>query len=193
MANIKRIRVVWSGSAVTGNGVSTHYCSTSDTGLAAGLKAFYTAMAGIFTTSLSWTVPVTGDLVDDVTGHLAGSWTETAGTGGTVAGTNAGQWAQGVGARIKWITGGIHAGRRVVGSTFMVPLIINAYEGSGEITSAYLSSMSSAASGLITAVPSLRILSAPTVYHGTPIDGTSSTVLAALVPDEVSWLRGRRL
>lgn len=192
MTVIKRLRVSWSGSAVTGPGLSTFYCSTADTTLASGAKAFFTAGVGIAPTALSWIIPVTGDLIEDSDGSLAGVWTETAGTGGTVTGTNAGTWAQGVGARIKWLTGGTHAGRRVVGSTFIVPIVVNGYEGSNMITAAYLSTLSSMASAYLSATPTLRILSKPTTYHGSPIVGKSSQIVTHLEPDQVSWLRGRR-
>lgn len=192
MTTIKRIRVVWSGTPVTGGGISTFYCLPSDTALAASCKSAFTAAVGIFPSALSWTIPVTGDLIDDTTGALAGVWTETAGTGGTVVGTNAGTWSQGVGARVKWLTSGTFAGRRVVGSTFMVPLVINGFEGAGAITSAYLTTLNTFGSTLLSGVPTLRILSKPTVYNGTPLNGTSSQVVSPLVPDLVSWLRGRR-
>lgn len=190
MTQIQRARVVWNGTPVTGGGISNFYCATTGDPLITGLKGFFNDLVNVFPSGLTWTVPDGGDLVEDTTGQLAGTWDEGAGAGGTVTATNSGTWVQGVGARVVWNTGGMTNGRRVRGSTFLVPLVINGYEGAGAITSAYLTAMSNAAQGLLDMVPTLRVLSPPLTPGGST--GKSSVITTFTVPDRVSWLRSRR-
>jgi hypothetical protein len=192
VTQIQRLRVAWSSSNVVGPGLSTFYCSTAGDNLSAGVKAFFTGLASTIAGGTTITIPNFGELIEDTTGDLAGSWSSSPADGGTVTATGSGSFASGVGLRVVWNTSGIHAGRKVRGSTFVVPISSSAFEGAAFIVEAVRANVLTAANGLITAVPSLRILSLPTVHSGVAVPGQSSTVTAALVPDKVSWLRSRR-
>lgn len=95
--------------------------------------------------------------------------------------------------RVKWFTGGIVHGRMVQGSTFIVPLMTTAYETDGTLTSAVTSNASTAANTLISATDTV-IWSRPFPGStGNPARaGSSHAVIAATIPDKVSWLRTRR-
>lgn len=98
-------------------------------------------------------------------------------------------FALGVGARVVWNTSGIFGGRRVRGSTFIVPLTIGSYEGAGQITAGVIATMQGAANTLAGFGPDgMFIWSRP--QPGTP--GEAQTVTGAIAPDRVSWLRSRR-
>lgn len=190
MANIKRVRVTWSGSAVTGPGVSTFYFTAGATGFPADLQTFFQAIKTGMTTGVTISVPNTGDTIDETTGALSGVWTDSG--GGTTTGTNNLLFVAGTGIRVKWVTGGIHNGRRVVGSTFLCPLVGAAFDTDGTPTATTVSNFSTAASALVSAVtPDMVVWSRPT--PAAPNSGESNAVLAAVVPDATSWLRSRRL
>lgn len=187
MTQLCRLRVAWGGSQITGGGLSTFYFATSGSGTAASVKAFFTAIAGRVPAGVTWTVPTSGDLIEDTTGALAGAWSEPSG-GGVVTSTGAVNYAAGVGCRVSWQTTGIHNGRRVKGSTFIVPLVSAVYATDGTIDSVVLSEIQTAATNLVTAQPAMKVLSKAKV--GSP--GASSTILSATAVDKVSWLRSRR-
>jgi len=187
MAAIVRVRCVWSGAAVTGGGLSTFYFANAASGFVADLTTFWNAVKGWLPTVATVTVPNNGDLIDDVTGELAGSWSEGSTT--AVGGTGAGQYAQGVGARIVWQTSGVTNGRRVRGSTFIAPVLAGQFEGASGITSGMQSSLDSAADALVTAQSGdFLIWTRPRPG----VAGKSNVVTGASVPDAVSWLRSRR-
>ena len=191
MANIERVVVTWTGN-VTGDGISVFYVAAGTTTAPAALSAFFGTLAGWMPTGMSWTIPSTGEIIDDATGTLTGVWAHA---GGSTVNSSGGTQnrAQGVGMRIKWFTGGIVHGRMVQGSTFVVPLMTSAYESDGTLTSAVTGNASTAANTLISATDTV-IWSRPFAGSGTnpARAGSSHTVIAATVPDKVSWLRTRR-
>src|SRR4029453_3534249 len=86
--------------------------------------------------------------------HHYGWWNW--GVGG--AGTHV---VQGAGGRVVWNTNGIFKGRRVRGSTFMVPLVADYWEGANAISSVATGNWATAAAALIAAVPTLAVWSRP--------------------------------
>lgn len=183
MANIQRILVVWAGT--TGlPGVSVHYGTTGGTANA-DLKTFFTSVAGVFPLGLQWTIPGNGDEVDENSGTLSGTWTNSGG-GGVVAASGAAQHAAGVGAYVNWNTGSIINGRRLKGRTFLAPLMNSAYDSSGTIVTGNLTTLQNAANTLVTA-GQIRVWHRPGAGVGVSIVPSSATV-----PDQVTSLRSRR-
>lgn len=186
MANIERVRVTWTGSPVTGPGLSTFYFK-SGTASPGALVTFFTAVAPYISAGVTFTVPGFGDVLDESNGGLTGTW--AAAGGGTVPSSGNAEHAQGVGARIQWRTGGIVARRRVVGSTFLVPVHRLMYDTDGTLAAGMVAAMAVAGANLIAATsPNLVIWSRP---KGTRL-GTSHPVVASSFVDQVSWLRSRR-
>lgn len=185
---MKQYRVSWTGSPVTGPGVSTFYESpSSGVGGADELVNFFIAIAGVVPAGVQWNIPSSGDLIESTNGHLAGSWSDP-GTGGTVGSSGGTGFVNGVGARVVWQTNGIYHNQRVRGSTFIVPMATNSFEGAGNLTAAAIATLQGAADALVSAFPTMGIFSNP--RGGT--DGEFNPVVSALVKDQVSWLRSRR-
>jgi len=190
MAQLSRIPVEWSGTAATGGGLSVFYstASTPTTYLTA-LRGFFFSIAGLFPTDLTLTFPGGGDVFEATTGELVGDWTSTAPA--VVTGTQAGAYAKGVGCRLVWRTAGITRGRRVRGSTFMVPIAANQYDTNGTLQGSVVSSLEGAGATLIAAdSASMRIWTRPSASGAS--DGADHEITSAVSPDSVSWLRSRR-
>lgn len=186
MYTMSRLRVAWSGSNTTGAGLSTFYFAGS-TADPAAVYAFFNAVKGAFAPNITWTIPGVGDTMDSETGDLLGSW--AAAGGGVVNSSGAGSFTRGAGARVVWSTAGIFRGRRVKGSTFLTGLYGGVYDSNGQIGSATVGSVLTAANALLAATtPDLGIWSRPRL--GTA--GEFNSITGASVPSEVSWLRSRR-
>jgi hypothetical protein len=191
MPFLQRIRVTWSGQ--TGlPGVSTFYAPETDTTAIAALVTFFGNIDFGFPSSTSWDVPTTGDLIDEASGDLGGTWVQTGGA--IVPGTGgAANYAAGVGMRVRWLTSGIVNKRRLVGSTFLTGLTTLCYGSDGTIDASTISQFRSHVNTL-TASSDLRIYSPK--FAGTATiperDGSSSGVVIGVIPDKVTALRSRR-
>lgn len=185
---MQRLRVEWSGDNTVGPGLTTFmYDEDASFPNAAAVVTFFDAIKAFFPPGTTWTIPNNGDVINELDGTLVGSW--SSGAGGVVNSTGTGAFAAGVGARVVWRTSGIVAGRRVRGSTFLVPLVASAYDTTGTITVANLTSMRAAAAALLGASGSpLMVWSRPAPGR----NGTKTEVQSSDVPDKVSWLRSRR-
>jgi hypothetical protein len=151
------------------------------------LVTFFNAIKTQFPSPLTWTIPPGGDTLDDATGAINGVWS---GAGaGIVSATVGSPWAAGTGAWAAWRTGTIVGRRRLIGRTFLCPLLVNAYDSTGTIGSANLAVLSPAVSALATA-GKLVIWHRPTV--ASPSSGSSSLIISGTVPDQVTSLRSRR-
>lgn len=187
MANLARVRVVWTGSPVIGGGVSTFYVSEAATGFVADLRAFFETCKNVISTGTLIDVESSGDLIDVATGALSGSWSDTGAA--QVVALGSGAYVAGTGARVSWATSGIRNGRRVRGTTFLAPLIGAAFDADGTPAASVITTISGAANTLRAALPGeLQIYSRPS--GGLP--GQASTVIDSSVPNQASWLRSRR-
>lgn len=183
-----RMRVTLSGSAVVGASVLTLYSNATGSGLPAATKTWLDASKANFPSSLVFTIPNGGDLINEATGALTGSWSD--GGGGTVTGTGVGGFAIGVGARVKWTTSGITAGRRVRGTTFLVPLMGGSFETDGRLRAATITSLDTPLQAFLTGMAGhLTIWSRPVPGRA----GTHHDVTAAVIPNNPSTLRSRRV
>ena len=187
MADIHRLRVAWSGNAVVGPGLTTFYVDPSFSAVPAAVVTFLQDIDNYIPTGVTWTVPSGGDILDDATGDLIGAWTGTGGS--SVNSIGSGDYAQGVGARIRYSTNGIVAGRRVRGATFVVPLLASLYSGAGILDSTVVTGLQTAANVLLgTAAGDLLVWSRPAPGRA----GSSHSITSAVVPNQISWLRSRR-
>jgi len=188
MATIERLRVLWTGAPITGPAVSTFFFTSGSSGMTTALRSFFVSIASVLPTSVQVQVTAAGDTLNDTNGALAGVWTDT--TVSSVSGTDGTGPIDGVGARVKWLTSGVFGGRRVIGSTFLVPLGRGAMTSNGQPDGTTQSTIQAAANALVTATAGHFVIwSRP---HSGGSDGISSPVLAAQASGEVSWLRSRR-
>ena len=186
MTSINRYVVPWGGVTAL-PGASVFY-STGGTDATADITAFFAAIKGLFPAALQWSVLNSGDVLDDTSGLITGTWT---GTGGAVTtSTGSGSYAAGVGAYVNWTTGAVVGRRRLKGRTFLCPLVASSgYDTGGTIVTAALSTIGTAATTLAGS-GKMRIWHRPP--KGTFSGGTSALVVAGTVPDQVTSLRTRR-
>lgn len=185
---IQRLRCTWSGTAVEGPGLTTFYAEADGTlAIQVGASGFFDAVKSLIPSGTSIQIPGGGDLIDELTGQLLGTW--GSGTTTTINGGGAGSFASGVGMRVVWETGTVRAGRRVRGSTFVVPLMGVAYESNGTLTNSAVAAGQAAVTAMLAQVPTqMRIWSRPRPG----LIGAAIPVASGRVPDQVSWLRTRR-
>lgn len=186
MAIIQRVVCEWSGGAGLPGYSIFHGVGTS-VDVVTDLVTFFTAIADRIPFGVSVKVPSSGDSIEAATGVLAGSWSGA--SGATVAGAGGATWAAGVGALVIWNTPNIRNGRRVRGRTFLAPLDDGGFDGSGTLTTAYISDIEAAATALAGG-GNLVVWSRPTAPGAS--DGDSSEVTSARVPDRITSLRTRR-
>lgn len=187
MANIARLQVELTGSGVVGPSVMTLYEDAAVAGLPAAVVSFLNSIKANFPDNLTWTVPGGGDTFDVGTGTLNGTWSD--GGGGTVTGTDGGAFQLGSGFRIKWATAGIVNGRRVKGTTFMVPAASAVFSTDGRITAASQASLNAALATYVAAVAGKQVI------WSRPIPGRAGTmhpITTATIPSLPTALRSRR-
>lgn len=193
MTTLNRLVIGWQGPQIQGAAVTVLHYSHSDNAAppVAAVRAAFAAQRMWFPTGVTWTFPSAGDVIDDTTGHLAGSWSSP--DGGTETAGGPAQAAGGVGACIGWTTGGIVNGtkgpRRLRGRTFLVPLCAGNYDADGTFKPDQMLSLQSLANALQAAGP-LAVWHRPTTKGGS--DGTSAGVISNRVRDKVAFLSSRR-
>ena len=186
MATIRRYRVLWGGIGGT-PGYSLFYANAAGA-LASDLVTFFNAIKSQCPGPLQWDVPISGDTLDDATGTINGGWTDVG--GGVVTATGSGSYAAGTGVFIRWATGAIVNGRRLVGRTFICPINGGGYDSNGTAGGTTLSTIGGAATTLA-AAGKLVVWHRPAPGGGG--GGSSSLVTAGTVPDQVTSLRSRRV
>ena len=182
-----RLRVPWTGPSIAGPGLSTFYALDTSPGFPAAVRALLASFASYVPAGVSIQVPNSGDVLDPATGALTGVWTDGS-TPAVINTSGPANYAAGVGCQWRWRTSGIVAGRRVVGSTFIVPLSSAEYDSSGTIDSVAVTALNAAAATYVTNAPYAVIWSRP---KGARV-GSSHLITSGFLPDRVSWLRSRR-
>jgi len=187
MPDIKRAYINFTGPAFVGPSTSVFYFLDTFTGLQAALVDLYESFQNWMPTGSGAGIYGSGDVLDAATGELSGSWSEGADVGIGFSGDA--HFAAGVGGRIVWGTEGFASGRRVRGSTFLVPLIASAYDTDGTLTSGAREGIQDGVDTFATAVTGSHVIwTRPKNGSG----GGVSTVISSTVSDSVSWLRSRR-
>jgi hypothetical protein len=193
MAQYARILTVWTGGP-GGPGLTVmnvRYTVGAITASLAAVRAFWQSFLTDFPSAYSCQVQGSADIHESDTGVLSGVISGTIPAGTSFSG--AGNYAAGVGSQVKWITSGIHAGHRVQGRTFLVPLVSTRYDTDGTLVSSHLSTVNAAATTLISSLASagtpLTIVSKPT--DEAPA-GDISDVTSGVTVDRVATLRTRR-
>lgn len=127
-----RVRTVWSG--IEGPPGFTVMYFSQITGVPVAVASFWTAMLSKIPRTVTLTVEGTGDIIDETTGLITGSWVEAAPA--PMVGTGDSEFAGPAGASIRWETGQIVAGHRVRGKTFVVPIPASSFGANGRINAA---------------------------------------------------------
>lgn len=184
MTTLNRYRVIWTGGP-GGTGVSTFFSNESSITALADIRAFFNTIAGLWPSAMTFSFPESGDQIESTTGTLVGAWTQPA-AAPVVGGNPGAAFAAGVGGRVRWGTGAIVNGRRLVGTTYLTDVTVGTFDNNGTLAPAWISQVKAAADTLV-ATDSLVIWSRPR-------DGVSGfgSVESASIPDRVTSLRSRR-
>lgn len=139
-------------------------------------------------TAVKLTIETAVEVIDQTTNQLETIFTVPSGV--QLAGTLAGGFSSATGACITWETGEVKNGRRVRGRTFLVPLGGSCYDTDGTLTSATLTDLQNAASGLSAGGFTFGVLSRPSGPGAS--DGSFHTVSSGRVNDKTAILTSRR-
>lgn len=158
------------------------------------VRAFWDSQKANLPDELRLTVSSTIDVYDRVTGDLTASY--VAGTAPlVVAGTSAGGYAGGAGLKVTWNTGQIRNGRRVRGSTFIVPIAATSFTATGTVAPTTMAQVNLSATNLIAA---LNAASTPLAVWSRPFNGVNARVgfatevVQGVCSSKSAILRGRR-
>lgn len=195
MPTLNRAKVTWT-NFTGGPGLSTFYFGSSVVDMTA-LRTFFSAIAGNIPSAVTINVPSGGDQISDVTGQITGIWSGPAQAPLNMTG-GVGNYSGTSGLVVDWLSSAVVNGRRPIGKTFIVPTNQTAYDTNGSIATAVISSVTTAAMALLAAYAGeLKVFSRPfTPPAGSTKPariGSSSTAVAARVPDLAVVLRSRRI
>lgn len=198
MAEVSRVTCLWSGFAGAPGYTKFSFMPLADDTArnAAGtaLKAFWDSVATYLPNGVTVAVQPMVDNLDIVSGDLMGSSSMTSVPSATVSATAAAAYAGGSGVVITWMAGGVFAGRRIKGRTFLVPAV-GLYENNGTITATAISNLQGAGNALIaTAGADLAVWNRQydEATHKIPIAGNLSSATSCSIRDLASQLRSRR-
>jgi len=195
--SMHRVRCVWQNFA--GAPGYTNFYTTISLTTVAPFVTFFDTIKSKLPLNLTVQIPGTGDVVNEATGQIQGIWAKVGGA--TITGTGAALYAGASGAVAEWTTQGIVAGRRVLGKSYLVPLINTVYDSLGTINTVDLAVLSGAANTLQNDLGSAFLVwSRPfepdpdRVPPDTrpPRAGTSWHVIGSRVPDLAAVLKTRR-
>lgn len=144
--SISRIKVTWTGFQGA-PGVSTFYTENEAYDLSL-IQDFFDAIKAMIPNNVTITFPGTGDVLDETTGAITGTWTSAAPA--AVDGTNASDYAAPVGMCVNWETGVVQDGRRLRGKTFLVPLSGDMFDTDGTPDATAVATLLAAAQTLAT-------------------------------------------
>jgi hypothetical protein len=182
---LRKYPVQWQTGA-GGTGLSVFYTAFG-VDVTTELGTWFNALRFFHPTAVSWSIPGSGDIIDETTGEITGAW--TGGTAASITATGAAAYAAGTGAFVRWGTAGIVAGRRVKGRTFLCPAINSSYESDGTILNSSVTTINTATTTLVGA-GKLMIWHRPTGPGAS--DGSGHLVVSGQVADKVTSLRTRR-
>lgn len=154
--------------------------------LADRVRTFFDGVKALFNSGISWQFPGEVLELDTTTGVLTGVHAVT--PPANVVGTGSAAMAAPAGAKVRWFTPAIVAGRRLQGGTFLVPLMTSSYESNGTLLGSSITVIDAAAAAFIDT--SLWTNAAPSVYSRT--HGIQADITSRRTPDRVSVLRSRR-
>lgn len=187
MTDMHRVKVLLSGAAVTGPGVATFYTITDPAAFVNALQTLYNTLKNFMPLATHINVSNSGETIDSNTGAFVGVW--SGGSTSGLDGTNAGNYAQGVGGRIVWNTDGITHNRHVRGSTFIVPMSALYYSSDGTLDDTGRGNMQTAVNTFHTATAAGHVI---WTRKRETTSGVEHSVTSATVSDKVTWLKSRR-
>jgi hypothetical protein len=161
------------------------------------MRKFWDDIKAYLPNELSLTVSPVVDQYNEVNGEL--THTITAATPPTVVlGTSTAGYLGGAGGKVQWNTANIVNGRRVRGSTYIVPIAAGAMDTDGTIVTLAVTTINTAASTMISTLQTADLF--PVVWSR-PLkdedgnitrDGARNTITTGTMVEKSAILRGRR-
>jgi hypothetical protein len=182
-------RAIWSVPG-GGTGYSVLHCqsfslASNADDFAAATRAFFNSCAGLFPDDIQINFDSEVlELTDAGVLTAVHAVTPPAVVNGTATGT----FSRAAGARVDWATNQIVGGRRLTGRTYMVPLTAGSFDTEGVLTSAAITTLTTAAGTFITTMAATG--SDLAVWSRT--HATTAPVETASAPQKGAILRGRR-
>jgi len=184
--------------------VSTFYGIDAGT-LRTEIAGLYTNMQAHTPSNVTFKVENTGDVIEATNGDLVDSWTAGTETSLPCSGTT-GPYAAPCGASVAWKTSVIADGSRIVGRTYLVPLIPNDYGSDGTLLDTFKTFLEAATAGVVTgAADNFVVWHRPFAGRLAGVDrlgrpftakaahaGSFAFVTSRSVPDKVAVLKSRR-
>jgi len=174
----------------------TLYTDGSIGTLVSGVQTWLNALKGSIPTDVSFTYTGEGEIIDEDDGVASGVW--TSGSPWTVTGTSGGAYMLGVGFQTRWATGGIVAGKKVKGRTFIVPCAGSAFGADGTMDPTSKGVFEAAANALVTSTAGHMVVwSRPFAGAAGPPArparlGSAHPVTSATVSHLPTWLTTRK-
>lgn len=196
------VRTEWSGTS-GGPGV-TQMAVYGDVGGAWGasssqaavnaVRQFWDSLKALLPDELKLQVSPVIDDYDTVSGDLVGSYV-AATAPVQVVGTSAQSYVGGAGAKITWNTGQIRNGKRVKGSTFIVPIASTVFGPTGTVSAGSILTINTAAAAMLSQLAAGGSTMAVWSRPGPPSKpraGFSTQVISGTCNVKSAILRGRR-
>lgn len=184
-------RVEWDGTT-GGPGVSVFNFRLSGAALTTGpqqaadnIRTFFQSVASGLPNELVLSFPAEVTELDTVTGQLTAVHPVT--PGAPIPGGSTGGYAHASGVRIEWLTGSILNGRRLKGTTFLVPYAAGAFDVNGRLPAASVAPLEDAAEAYVQGMENIGSAAVWSRTHGILADVTSIRV-----PTLGAVLRSRR-
>lgn len=193
MVNMLRTRAVWQGFTGAPGYTNWFWDYSSGTqvgasGALASLQDFFVAIKALLPADVTISYEQDCAIVDSTTGQQIGQ--VSADPQPATTGSGVGVYASPSGAMVRWTNDTYRKGRQVRGRTFIVPCIYSIYDGTGSLTPAAITTISTAANGSISTGGLPRgIFSRPPTGGGT---GAFTPITGFTVPDLAVVLRSRR-
>jgi hypothetical protein len=157
------------------------------------VRAFWAAINGLIPNEITLTVSPVVDVYSTVGGALVGSYQAPIAPV-VVAGLDSGVYSMASGVKMQWNTGVILNGRRVRGSTYIVPAGSSAFANTGTVAAGARTTLQTAGNTLISAAETdlnpFGVWSRP--ENTTSNDGVFSAIAGAEAVEKGAVLRGRR-
>lgn len=199
MADVSRVVAIWSGfPGEPGYSKFSFLPLADDTARnAAGaqIRTFFDAIKAYLPRDLVITVQPQVDNLDTVTGDLVASATMSTAPAPVVgSGPLGGPYAGGSGFVVTWLAGGVFAGRRIRGRTFIVPAS-DVFSADGTLAPTPISVVQTAGNALCAATGADFAIWNRDWSKATPpvpISGLVTSATSCVVRDAASQLRSRR-
>lgn len=203
MASILRVITRWSGFTggpgytvlhfrdfESGEGPNGGFSEAQALSAVTRVRAFFDTIKGFVPTVVVFDVLPEVEVIESTDGRLISAINVT--PPAQVRGTGTGNYSAAAGAVVNWRTAGIRNGRRVRGRTFLVPLAVGAFSGTGELAPGTRTGIAAAAATLAEqgGSPDLGVYGRPSGPGAT--DGVWFGVTSSNVPALSAILTSRR-